>query len=615
MPLMAHKPTVDRRELVILLAGALACLVGLWPVAHWAERHALIQLQERSMQVLSLVIEAARGTLVKHESTPSLLARNPVLLRSLDGNATAREIQLVNEELAQFAEQTGALDIYLMDAQGTTVAASNWALPRSFVGRNFSYRPYFQQAMKGEAAQYFALGTTSKERGYYFAYPIRSGGKVAAVAVTKVDVEAFEKTWRQAADYEIRIVDEDGVIFLSSNPNWVLKTLLPLPDEAVRRIAADRRYDGEPLTPLTSTTTHSDGIGDIVSIRDKAAVPGNTDPVTRFLVQGVTMPSAEWSVQVLARMDGVTSYVNAACALFLVTIAALSLAGLNVSQRRRRLRDHLALQESIRAELELRVAERTSELQNTNTLLSAEVEERRRAEAELLSTQAALVHAGKLAALGQMSAGLSHELNQPLAAIRSYAENGRVFLERGQHETVKGNLNAIAELTERMARIIRHLRTFARKTPVTLEPASAAKAIREALTLIGARLDDVAVHLDLPPGDVMVAGGNVQLQQVFVNLFNNAIDAMTGAPRRELYVALSNHGEGVTIVVRDTGPGIPEKDLPNVFVPFFTTKPVGDGLGLGLSITYGIIKQFGGCIEAGNHEDGGAVFILRLKAA
>ena len=585
MPLKARRPVGDRWELAIALAGLLVCLAGFWPVSHWAETRALTQLRDSSEQLLSLVTGAVRGDLVKHESTPALLARNPALSRSLDSAAAPQEIQSVNEELAQFAELTGALDIYLMNAKGVTVASSNWATPYNFTGLNFNYRPYFQQAMKGHAWQYFALGTTSKKRGYYFACPVRNGAEVTGVVVTKIGVEEIEKAWRAAADYEIRIVDNDGVIFLSSNPKWVLKTLAPLPEEALRRMAADRRYDGQPLTVLPSTTARRDG-ADIVTIRD--------GPAASFLIQGAAMPPAGWSVQVLARMDGVASYVNWARALFLISVAALSLAGLNILQRRRRLRDHLALQETVRAELEHSVAERTG---------------------ELLRAQAELVHAGKLAALGQMSAGLSHELNQPLAAIRSYAENCRVFLERGQRDTVKSNLAAIAELTERMARIIRDLRTYARKAPMTLEPACAARAVREAIALIGSRLDGVAVHLDLPPDEVLVAGGSVRLQQVFVNLFNNAIDAMKTSSRRELHVALIVHGESIVTTVRDTGPGVPEQDLSSVFDPFFTTKPVGEGLGLGLSITYGIIKQFGGCIEACNHEDGGAVFTVRLKAA
>lgn len=615
MPLAARKPARDLRELVIVLVGVLIAFAGLWPVSRWAETHALTDLQERSRQVLNLVTEVVRGALLKHESTSSLLARNPALMRSLDGNATAADIQSVNEELEQLAKQTGALNIYLMNAIGTTVASSNWAHPKTFVGRNFSYRPYFQQAIKGQGAHYFALGTTSGERGYYFAYPIRSGDGISGVAVTKVDVGAIERAWRTEPDYVIRIVDVDGVIFLSNNPKWILKTLAPLTPEAQLRIAANRRYDGGSLTPLASKTAHVDDIGDIVSVWDDAPTHRVEVPPVRYLVQSTTMPSADWRVQVLARIDGVEAYVNWTRALFVISMAALSLGGLNISLRRRRLRDYLALQESARGELEIRVTERTSELQQANTLLSAEVEERRRTEAELLRTQSELVHAGKLAALGQMSAGLSHELNQPLAAIRSYAENCQVFLERGQPATVKRNLGAIAELTERMAGIIRHLRTYARKTPMTHEPASVPQAIREAIALLGNRLDEVALYLDLPPDDVLVIGGSVRLQQVFVNLFNNAVDAMKTAPRRELHISLNIRGEVVAVEVRDTGPGIPDMDLPNVFDPFFTTKPVGEGLGLGLSITYGIVKQFGGCILASNHEDGGAIFMVRLKAA
>ncbi len=617
MPVMAGERNGYRRRLLALTAAAAGCVLALWPISRWAETRALFELKERSQHVLKLVTENLRGGLAKHESTPSLLAHNPAFVRVLTGGASAMDIRRLNAKLAHLCSVTGALDIYVMNARGTTVATSNSALPHSFLGHNFSYRPYFRDAMRVGQGRYFALGTTSKERGYYFAHSVADGGRIVGVAVAKLGVAKMEKAWR-TAEYEIRVLDKDGVIFMSSNPDWILRTVRPISPEAARRIEEDHRYDGHELTPLRSVTPSAGAdIGNIVSISDRSTKSRRSAPTTDFLVQEIAMPEAGWTVQILARTGSISSYVNAVCALFLVTMMALLLAAANFLERRRRLRNRLALQESIRAELEARVAERTEDLTNANTALRDEVAERRRAEAELLRTQSELVHAGKLAALGQMSAGLSHELNQPLAAIRSYAENGQVFLKRGRHDTVKGNLAAIAELTERMAHIIRHLRTYARKEPVALHPAAAGRAIHQAVALLTARLAAaaVSVHLDLPDEEIFVTGGDVRLQQVFVNLFSNAIDAMKQAPRRELHVRMRREGEAVHITVRDTGKGMETGVLGNVFDPFFTTKEVGDGLGLGLSITYGIIKQFRGCIEARNHEDGGAVFELRLVAA
>lgn len=614
---MTSERILDRRSLLALAAAAFACIAALWPISRWVETRALTELKERSWHVLKLVTENLRGDLAKHESTPLLLAHNPTFVRVLTGSASDADIRTLNETLAHLATVTGALDIYLMNVTGTTVAASNWSLPRSFVGRNFSYRPYFRDAIYSGEARYFALGTTSKERGYYFAHVVVDQGMTVGVAVVKAQVEYMERAWR-TPEYEIRAVDEDGVIFLSSNPNWVLKTLRPLSPEAAKRILNDRRYDGQQLTPLASETRSlGPDLGSIVSVPGSSANNAVRGPATDYLVSEAAMPEAGWTLQILAKTGAVMPYVRSVCALFLVTMAALLLAAANFVQRRRRLKHRFALQESIRAELEANITGRTAELISANDALRSEVAERRRTEAELLHTQSELVHAGKLAALGQMSAGLSHELNQPLAAIRSYAENGQIFLERGRVETVRSNLAAIAGLTERMASIIRHLRTYARKEPMALHPTPAGHAIREAATLMQSRLQATAigVTLDLPDEEIYVDGGDVRLQQVFVNLFSNAIDAMKETPRREMFVCMRRTAEAVNIEVRDTGRGIPPEALRTVFDPFFTTKETGDGLGLGLSITYGIIKQFGGSIDARNHEDGGAVFDIRLVAA
>lgn len=609
------------------LATAALVIAALWSVAQWTRNRALADLSSSSAHVLTLVTETLSGELAKHRSTPFLLSYNPHLVRIVTGSASAEELNAANRELARLARVTDASDIYLMNTAGTTVAASNHDQPRSFIGQNFSYRPYFIEAMKGRLGRYFALGTTSGERGYYFAHPIFEGRYVVGVAVVKVQVGQLEAAWR-ASDHEIMVVDDDGVVFLSSRPQWVMRTLAPLNEAALERIATQRRYDGRELRTLpVDMDVPMEGVGRLISLqstpddnatgRSAPASDGADRSPTRYLMLSRTMPDAGWTVHILANTRSVARQVNAAIALVLATLAAFMLAAIAVYQRRRRVAERLQLQASVNAELERRVALRTDELTRANRQLEAEVGERRRAENELRLAQSELVQASKLAALGQMSAGLSHELNQPLAAIRSYADNARKFMQRERYDTANANLGLIVELTERMARIIRHLRTYARKEPTTVRPTLVVRAIEESVALLHRRIEDagVTVVLDAPDTSLSAIAGEVRLQQVMVNLLSNALDAMSESADRTLRITAREETDCVLIEVADTGSGIPTESLPSVFDPFFTTKDVGAGLGLGLSITYGIVQQFGGTISARNRDSGGAVFEVRLQPA
>ena len=630
-PVLASTSKPKPRSLTLIgvagLATAVLVIAALWSVAQWTRNRALADLSSSSAHVLTLVTETLSGELAKHRSTPFLLSYNPHLVRIVTGSASAEELNAANTELARLARVTDASDIYLMNTAGTTVAASNHDQPRSFIGQNFSYRPYFIEAMKGRLGRYFALGTTSGERGYYFAHPIFEGRYVVGVAVVKVQVGQLEAAWR-ASDHEIMVVDDDGVVFLSSRPQWVMRTLAPLNEAALERIATQRRYDGRELRTLpVDMDVPMEGVGRLISLqstpddnatgRSAPASDGADRSATQHLMLSRAMPDAGWTVHILANTRSVARQVNAAIALVLATLAAFMLAAIAVYQRRRRVAERLQLQASVNAELERRVALRTDELTRANRQLEAEVGERRRAENELRLAQSELVQASKLAALGQMSAGLSHELNQPLAAIRSYADNARKFMERERYDTADTNLGLIVELTERMARIIRHLRTYARKEPTTVRPTLVVRAIEESVALLHRRIEDsgVTVVLDAPDTSLSAIAGEVRLQQVMVNLLSNALDAMSESADRTLRITAREEIDCVLIEVADTGSGIPAESLPSVFDPFFTTKDVGSGLGLGLSITYGIVQQFGGTISARNGDGGGAVFEVRLQPA
>ena len=269
--------------------------------------------------------------------------------------------------------------------------------------------------------------------------------------------------------------------------------------------------------------------------------------------------------------------------------------------------------------LERTVAERTADLRTTNARLEQSIAEHQRAERDLRDTQAELVQAGKLAALGQLAAGVGHELNQPLSAIRSYAHNGRKLIALGRVAEAEGNLGKIADLTARMANITNHLKRFARRPDTRLGAVELAPVVQGALSLFGDRLREESVELavELPEDSALlrVRAEEVRLEQVLVNLLSNALDAVAHAPRRRVAIAAEAADDTVRITVRDSGPGIPDAVAGQVFDPFFTTKPVGAGLGLGLSISYNIVRDFGGALSVAESGPGGTAFLLTLTRA
>ena len=566
------------------------------------------------------MVENLRGDLEKYRYLPRILSTDPVFKTALRTPGDGAAIAAANAELVRAASTAGASDVYLMDVAGLTLAASNWDLDKSFVGRNFRYRPYFQQAMEGRLGRYFALGTTSGERGYYFAYPIRDERNpdqypVAGVIVVKLTVDHHEQQWK-ATDSDIVVLDEMGVVFMSSRDEWHFKTLGTVPPEDLAALRAGRRYADAELGTVAAELTESGGREQLsVLARNGSDRRGRED----FLTVRQEMPDAGWHVLLLSRTDAVQTQMQTSVAVAAAALLSLTLAGAALYQRRKRLAERIAVQERANADLEVRVTERTEELERANADLHREVVDRKRAEETVRQTQASLVQATKLAALGQLSAGLSHELNQPLAAIRSYADNAASFIARGRAENAGKNLTEISGLTDRMARIIRNLRTYARDEPVDLRPVPVQVALDEALTLLHRRVEGEAVTVirDVPDAEVRVMAGAVRLQQVFVNLLSNALDAMDGCADKRITVTLSEREDGrkAVISVADTGPGFSSGQVEKLFDPFYSTKEVGEGMGLGLSITFGLVSQFGGTIQAKNGEAGGAVFTLALKCA
>lgn len=585
----------------------LASLALLFPVL---ERIYLVQVGNRETSTLTLAVEGLNGSLRRFEALPGLIAERPELARALRDPADGALISQVNDDLHLTAEAVGLSDIYLIDAAGLTIAASNHWKELSFVGRNFAFRPYFTEALAGGQGRFFALGTTSGERGYFFAEAVRDAGEIVGVLAVKFTVDDFEAAWRDGSN-DIVVMDEAGVIFMASRPQWHFRTFGPLTEGARAAIAETRKYPMDQLVPLHAEQAPFDDRFERLSITDEDA------PAERFIVQSQMIPEAGWRVSLLTPVQQAVNRAIGTVALAALGLVLVGLIATVVIQRRMQLQERIRAALSMQEELEHRVAERTAELNEANRNILQEVEERRAAEKLLRQTQTELIQAGKLAALGQMSAALSHEFNQPLAAVKSFARNAAAYLDRGEPDKVRQNVGMIDEMVDRLSAISAHLRNFARRPGEKTGPISLNGALDSALVILEPKLRAASCRVNRAQlaDDTFVMGGLVRLQQVFVNLLSNAVDAMAHLPEPVIDMDFDIDEGMVRIHVRDRGAGMSEAEIAQLFDPFFTTKEPGKGMGMGLSISYNIVRDFGGTLDGRNHPEGGAVFTLTLIRA
>lgn len=602
----AAAPRVGRLSLWAVL-GALAVLamLGLGSLGYRnLHRAALEDLTDQGRSTLRLAVAALNGELRRYDRLPGLLAQQQVLRELLQRPSDPARLRAADLYLQATARMMETSDIYLMNLEGTTLAASNFDQPLSFVGGNFAFRPYFIDALNWGQGRFYALGTTSQVRGYYFAAPVLIDDATAGVLAVKIDLTAIEEGWRGSGT-EVLVTDPEGIVFMSTTPGWTFGATLPLTEARLERTRTTRRYADRPLTELPIVRgTGPDG-GPLWRLE------GGRE----YRVIAEPMPDAGWDVQVL--VDTAPARQQALTRLALGGLLA-GLAGFGaiiVWQRRAALRERMALQARAQAELERRVLERTAELASVNRALAGEVAERTATEERLRATQADLVQAGKLAALGQMSAALSHEFNQPLGAAQNYAENAQLLIERGRIEDARGNIDRILGLIGRMGELSKHLRNFARKPNTQLSDVSLPEAVAAVQEILGWRLRalEVALSVEIPP--ISVRAGPVRLQQVLVNILSNAMDALEDRHDRRIGLTATIRGSEAVLTIRDSGPGVPPQLLERIFDPFFSTKGVGKGLGLGLSISFNIVHDFGGTLAVANAPEGGAVFTLVLPLA
>ena len=606
-----------RLTLSLLAIAALVCVVAM-ATYQISRQMGMSELQATGRHRLDLYAASLEREIGKYAYFPATLGLERDVLDLLARPEDARLTETLNSYLEQLNDRAGTLAIYIMTRSGKVLAASNWRRSDSYVGEDLSFRAYFKEALDSGNGRFFGIGTTRSEPGYYLSSALADKGRILGVAVVKVSLEQLEKSWA-TVEAPVLVADENGVVILSSVPDWKFTTLRPL-DESTRN-AFDRtqQYNRRALQPLgvKEVATLNFGARVVELAKDQQEMVSSYPVAGKFLWQSQPMSGTPWTLTVFSHLDPANEIGLIRAAVAGTTTILLCIAAAMVFQRRRHLRDRLAAREALQKaydELELKVEERTADLSATNKQLQDEVAERARAERTLRAAQDELIQAGKLAVIGQLSAGIVHELNQPLAALRTLSGNAIRFLDRGDETTTRTNLERIGQLVDRMGQITGQLKAFARKSTGEAQPTDLRLVVGNAIALLDQRLKSAGAQVisHFPTTPIEAFCDPNRLEQVVVNLIGNALDAQSGQDAPTIEIRGDMHHETIRLLIRDHGPGLSEEAQERLFEPFFTTKDAGHGLGLGLAISAGIVSDFGGSLAGTNHPEGGALFTLQL---
>ncbi|AXA26458.1 MULTISPECIES: ATP-binding protein [Pseudomonas] len=569
-----------RLALIILLILVGTALSASWAMHH-AKRQAMQTDARRASEQLTLYANGLHTLIERYRALPAVLALDPELIDALRGPVGESLQDALNRKLERINGAANSSTLELLDRTGLAVAASNWRLPTTYVGSNYGFRPYFKQTRSQGTGSFYAVGVTSGVPGYFLSSAVNDEhGRFLGAMVVKLEFPELEREWRQGSDI-LLVSDARGIIFIANQNGWRYRELQPLTAADRAELAETRQYDKQPLVPLQhQLLTRFDERSTFSRVQGP---DGSAD----YLWESLPLATEGWTLHLLRKPQVSEDARNAALSGAAVWLS-LVFAVLFVSQRLRIAR----LRQRSREELTRLVEERTRELR---------------------TAQEGLVQSAKLAALGQMSAALAHEINQPLTTQRMQLETLRLLLDHGRHEQARQALEPLEQMLTRMAALTGHLKTFARNSPGGLrERLDLATVVDQALHLLDTRIRgeqvEVALYLARP---AWVRGDAIRLEQVLINLLHNALDAMADKRYKRLEIRIEAEDERWHLSVLDSGGGIKDADLARVFDPFFTTKPVGEGLGLGLAISYGIVHEAGGQLQVENLP-GGARFSLTL---
>ena len=506
----------------------------------------------------------------KNEIIPQLLARDPTLIGALNSG----DYQLSTQRLISFVEEIDAASLMLIDNEGRTVAATD----RNRLGESHRNSAYFIDALRAPGTIFTVEDLETS--GYAFTYSrrVQAGGETLGVIIVEVELQKFERAWAGFFTEAVLVTDSEGKIVLATEPRWRGRT-------EVEALATQ--------PPMGAIERAIKATADWASLPADAYVQG--EGVMR---QERRINFRGWQIVSFTNYASVRDRVNGVLALEIMGFAILLALAFYFLSRRSALRVALVQRES-------------AELRQLNVRLQREIAERKKVQEDLAVAEQTLEQSSKLAALGEMSAAVSHELNQPLAAMKTYLAGARLLLSRNRPDEALSSFGRIDDLIERMGAITRQLKSYARKGQEHFSPVAVGDAVTSALSMMEPQLRQRHVRITriIPEAPVYVLGDRMRLEQVLINLLRNALDATKSQSDPAVEIMLSA-GETATLTVRDNGPGI--ADLDSLFEPFYTTKQPGDGVGLGLAISSGIVNDLGGRLTARNGQGGGAVFEIQL---
>jgi len=553
---------------LVLLAGIVTVVVS----NSWLSQRFTADIRSRAQLRLALYLGNVVSELQRAQPVPLLLSRDPRLIGALNSGDFAGSTQ----RLMSYIEEIGAGALTLLDSGGRVVAATN----RERIGARLSSAPWFVAAQRSSETVFTTSRGPAGRYSFTYSRRIRGEGRLLGVVAVSVDLAALERRWAGLSD-AVMVSDAQGTILLSTEREWrglneeEALAQRSAPSAIRRALAATSDW------PLLAGDTY---LGGEAVMRNEARIP----------FRG-------WKLISFTSFAPVRAKVNGVLAAEMMGFALLLAAGFYLASRRARSRSDFFQRES-------------AGLRTLNARLQREIAERRKVERSLSAAEQTLAQSSKLAALGEMSAAVSHELNQPLAAMKTYLAGAKLLTERGRGDETEAALARIDELIERMGRITRQLKTHARGEGGARTVLDLRQSVDTAIEMMQPQLRQRGIEIEraLPPEAVPVNADRVRLEQIIINLLRNALDATRDvtAPKISVLVAA---GDDAHLTVRDNGPGI--ADLEALFEPFYTTKKPGQGLGLGLAISAGIAKDFGGRLTAMNASGGGAVFELSLPLA
>ncbi|WP_211308551.1 sensor histidine kinase [Litoreibacter ponti] len=554
-----------------IVVGLIALAVGIiWVSNLWLTERFTETTRNRGEIRIALYANAITSELQRNRVVPLLLSRDPVMIAALNSD----DYSATSRRLISFAEEIGAAGLRLFDESGVIVASSD----RNELGAAFRNSPFFVDALRTNETVFNATQLESGAFQFTYARRIESEKQGIGVIVVDVDLRQFETRWRSPSE-AVLVTDSEGRTVIATDPRWRGKTLEQAlvdqtPDSALRRAveATGGFFDISPPDAYFRGEA-------MMQIDGRVAFRG-------------------WRITSFSTYASVRERVNGVLAIEIMAFAILLALAFYVLSRRAQLQAGFFRRES-------------EELRALNLRLSREIAERQKVQKNLEVAEQSLAQSQKLAALGEMSAAVSHELNQPLAAMKTYLAGAKLLLQRRRPEEAQSSFQRIDDLIERMGAITKQLKSYARKGGDDLVEVDLRDAVRGALSMMEPQLKrgDVRVVTTLPDSPVPVLGDRVRIEQVIINLFRNALDATKTVARPEVEILLSA-GETAMLIVRDNGDGI--TNLDELFEPFYTTKQPGEGVGLGLAISSGIVADLGGRLTARNGQAGGAVFEVQL---